>query len=103
MIRKVSLLEASKVPFSLEGYIVHTSPTLEVIHLCLQPGEAIPQHTNPFDVVACLVEGEVSIQVEDNIAKLAKFDVVEVGKNINRGFTNTGTTTARLIIMKKTV
>jgi quercetin dioxygenase-like cupin family protein len=95
-----SLTNAPKVPFDLEGYIMHTSYTLEVIHLCLKPGQSIPQHANPFDVVACLVSGEVTIHIGDDQRVLSLYDVVEVEKSINRGFTNNGSAEARLLIMK---
>jgi len=37
----VSLTNAPKVPLNIEGYKVHSSSSLEVIHLCLQPGQDI--------------------------------------------------------------
>jgi quercetin dioxygenase-like cupin family protein len=97
----VSLTNAPKVPFDLEGYKMHSSDTLEVIHLCLKPGQSIPQHSNPFNVVACLVSGQVTVHIGDDQRVLSLYDVVELGKNMNRGFTNYSTTEARIIIMKK--
>jgi quercetin dioxygenase-like cupin family protein len=97
----VSLSNAPKVPFDLEGYKMYTSDSLEVIHLCLKPGESIPQHANPFDVLACLISGEVTIHIGDDQRLLCLYDAVEVLKNLNRGFTNNGTSEARLLIMKK--
>ncbi len=96
-----SLTKAPKVPLDLEGYIMHSSASLEVIHLCLKPGQNIPQHANPFDVVACLIKGDVSINSGDNTTRLALFDTIEIEKNTDRGFTNSGTEEARLLILKK--
>ena len=100
--KKISLAEAPKVPHDLEGYIMHSSSSLEVIHLCLHPGQIIARHPNPFDVVACVIEGEVELNMGDNQTKLALYDVVEIKKNADRGFTNKGTSKARLLILKKT-
>ena len=97
----ISLSEARKVPFDFEGYIMHSTETLEVIHLCLKPGQIIPQHKNPFDVVACLIEGEVVLETGENQYVLSLFDVAELEKDTERGFTNNGTSDARLIILKK--
>jgi len=99
--KKISLSEAPRVPFDLEGYIMHSSPTLEVIHLCLYPGQQIDQHSNPFDVIVCVIEGEVTLDMGDEQTLLVSHDVAEVGKNTERGFTNHGTSEARLIILKK--
>lgn len=99
--KKVTLPEAPKVAFNLEGYIIHSSSGLEVIHLCLQPGQDIPQHANAFDVVACLIKGEVMLNMGESKIKLAEYDVAEIEKNVERGFVNTGMSEARLLILKK--
>lgn len=96
-----TLTSAPKVAFDLEGYIMHTSDSLEVIHLCLQSGQAIPQHTNPFDVVACLVEGKVTLITGEEEVKLELYNVAEIEKDVERGFTNKGAEDARLLILKK--
>jgi len=100
--KKISLSVAPKVAHDLEGYIMHSSSSLEVIHLCLQPGQIIAQHPNPFDVVACVIEGEVELNMGDTKTQLALFDVVEIENKADRGFTNTGISKARLLILKKT-
>lgn len=97
----VSLSNAPKMPVNLEGYKMHSSSSLEVIHLCLQPGQHIPQHANHFDVVACLIKGAVTLNMGENKIKLSLYDMVEVEKDMDRGFANNGTEEARLIIMKK--
>jgi quercetin dioxygenase-like cupin family protein len=99
--RIVALSNAPKVPLNIEGYKVHSSSTLEVIHLCLLPGQDIPQHANPFDVVVCMIKGDITLNMDDNKIQLALFDTVEIGKDMYRGFANYGTGEARLIIMKK--
>lgn len=99
--KRISLSNATKVPLNIEGYKVHSSSALEVIHLCLQPGQDIPQHSNPFDVVACLIQGEVTLHLAENKIHLALYDTVEVEKDIDRGFANCGSEEARLIILKK--
>ena len=92
---------APKVQFNLEGYVMHASPSLEVIHLCLQPGESIPLHPNPFDVVACALAGEVILYTGNEQHKLGLYDVAEIAKDTNRGFTNISSNEARLLILKK--
>ncbi len=98
---KTSLSEAPRIPFDFEGYKMHSSQTAEIIHLKLRLGEHIPQHPNASDVVACLVEGHVTLDMGDNQTPLALYDVVEIEKGAARGFTNTGDSDARLLIFKK--
>lgn len=97
----VSLSDAPKVPLNIEGYKIHSSASLEVIHLCLQPGQQIPQHANPFDVIVSLIKGEVTLNVDENKIQLAVYDTTEINKGMDRGFINSGTEEARLIIIKK--
>jgi quercetin dioxygenase-like cupin family protein len=97
----VSLSDAPRVPINLEGYKLHSSASLEVIHLCLQPGEDMSQHPNQSDVVACLIKGEVTLNKGESKTRLSLYDTVEIAKNTDRGFTNNGTEEARMIIMKK--
>jgi quercetin dioxygenase-like cupin family protein len=99
--KKVSLSEAPKVAFNFEGYIMHASNNLEVIHLYLHPGQEIEQHANPFDVVISLIEGEVTLNCGNDHTRLKLYDVVEIEKGILRGFTNKGTKEARLLVLKK--
>ena len=97
----VSLSNAPKVPINIEGYKIQSSASLEVIHLCLQQDQDIPQHTNPFDVVVILIKGLVTLNTGENRIQLALYDTVEIEKELNRGFINCGTEEARLVIIKK--
>ena len=97
----ISLSDAQRVPIHLEGYKMHSSSSLDVIHLCLRPGEDMPQHPNQSDVVACLIKGEVTLNMGEDKIQLSLYDTVEIEKNTDRGFANNGTGEARLIIMKK--
>ena len=98
---KVTLSEAIRAPFNLEAYIMHTSPAVEVVHLLLQPDQVITQHSNSFDVVACLIFGDASMQMGEKNIPLSLYDVVEIEKNIERGFSNIGKSEARFLIIKK--
>lgn len=96
-----ALNNASKVSANLDGFIMHSSPALEVIHLLLHPGQSVPQHPNISDVVVCLIEGEVILDTEEKHLQLSLYDTVEIEKSTNRGFSNPGELNARLLIVKK--
>lgn len=99
--KKTTLADAARVPFDLEGYIMHASAKVEVIHLCLQPGQVVAKHSNPFDVVVCLIKGEVMLSVGESDIAMAVYDVAEVEAFAERGFTNSSPSEARMIIIKK--
>jgi quercetin dioxygenase-like cupin family protein len=99
--KKTSLSEVPKVMPELDARIMHSSSLMEIRHLCLNPGQSIPQHPNQYDVIACLISGEVVLNMGEKQTKLELFDVVEIEKDTDRGFTNNGSTDARLLIIKK--
>jgi quercetin dioxygenase-like cupin family protein len=75
--RIVSLSNAPRVPIHLEGYKMHSMSSLDVIHLCLQPGQDMPQHPNQSDVVACLIKGEVTLNMGESKTRLSLYDSVK--------------------------
>jgi quercetin dioxygenase-like cupin family protein len=99
--KKISLTEAPKVPFDLEGFIMHSSSDLEIIHLCIHPGQVIAQHSNPFDVLVCVIEGEITLEMGVTQTQISLYDVAEIEKNTDRGFFNNGQSETRLLILKK--
>lgn len=99
--KTISIVNASKIPIEPEGYLMHISSSLEVIHLCLQSGQTVPQHPNNSDIIACLIEGEVILDSGENHTKLSLYDVTEIEKYLPRGFTNSGAGIARLLILKR--
>jgi quercetin dioxygenase-like cupin family protein len=71
MIKKNTPEQAEKVKAALDGRIMFSNPKAEAILLSLNPGEIIPEHTNPFDVlfigmegVATLKSGNQSLELE---------------------------------------
>ena len=79
----LSLAEALKVPLELEGYIMHSSPSLEVIHLCLKPGQDIPQHANPFDALVQVMSGNAEIVINGKPNQLAAGQSIIMPANIS--------------------
>lgn len=96
-----SLSKAVKSPFKLEAFVMHSSSTTELIHLILEPSQCVDLHSNPFDVVACLIFGKATLNLEGMNHQLNCYDVVELEKDTLRGFTNNGNNEARLLILKK--
>lgn len=93
--------EAPKVPSSLNGRIMHSSESVQIIHLCLSPGEIIEPHINSVDVVACLIEGNVLCQLDGLELVMQQYDTCFIKSGASRGFTNTSAGSSRLLMVKK--
>ncbi len=95
------LSESPKVPFSLDGRILFTSPELEVVHLTLQPGESIDPHIQPFDVLFYVIGGEGDLMVEDESLTANPGTLIEVKKGTSRRWINPGKDSLRMIVLKR--
>jgi quercetin dioxygenase-like cupin family protein len=93
--------EAPRVPFDLEGYIMHTSHSAEIVHLLLKPGESVALHTNPFEVVACTLNDDVTLLYEQQQLVAGKYSTIEIEAGAMRGFINHNKHVIRLLIIKK--
>jgi quercetin dioxygenase-like cupin family protein len=99
---KISSLDTTPaISPALDAHIMHTSSTLEVVHLHLMPGQVIPQHVKDIDAVMCLMEGSVTIESENEKYSLQKFDLIEIPKGVQRGVVNSGDGDARILVLKK--
>jgi len=91
---------AEKVPFALNGRKMYSSPTAEIVHLTLKPGETVDRHSNPFDVVFYMLEGEATIEI-DGVKAILKTDCcLEVKRDKPRGMSNNTGKDVRILVFK---
>lgn len=95
-----TLTTAEKVPFNLDGRKMYTGHKVELIHLCLKPGEVLEKHANPFDVVFYILEGNGIVETDDQSASVEPDMSIEIESGVNRGLTNTGNGDLRLLVVK---
>lgn len=95
-----NLSNSPKVPFDLEGYILHSEKQIELVHLTLKPGENLAEHKNPFDVIFFVADGSGVLSIEGKESVLSKNDVTKVTSDKNRGWKNNTDQDLRLLIIK---
>jgi len=91
---------APKVPFDLDGYILHSEKQIELVHLTLKPGENLADHKNSFDVIFFVIEGEGTLSAEKQQYTLKKGDTTKISSGKNRGWKNTGNQDLLLLVIK---
>jgi quercetin dioxygenase-like cupin family protein len=91
---------APRVPFQLDGRIMLSKPSLEIVHLTLQPGEAIPKHINDFDVAIYVLEGNGKIETSTNSSEVKPGMLIEIEAREERGMVNTGKIDFRVLVIK---
>jgi mannose-6-phosphate isomerase-like protein (cupin superfamily) len=96
----IQLQDAPKVPFNLDGKIMHTSNKLELVHLTLKPGEKIGKHPQPFDVVFYILSGIAILETDTEEIEVKENTSIFVPAGIQRGWNNTGPADFKLLVIK---
>jgi len=97
----VTLNNATKVPFDLQGWVMHKDESIELIHLLLSPNEKLARHSNPFDVVFYVLSGTGTLEVEAETITMSANMCLPVKAGIDRGWTNTSNEDLRILVLKK--
>lgn len=95
-----NLSNSPKVPFDLEGYILHSEKQIELVHLLLKPGENLAEHKNPFDVIFFVAEGSGTLSIEGAEYKITTTDVTKVTSDKMRGWQNNTDKDLKLLVIK---
>lgn len=100
MIIKNSPEKAPKVDAAVDGCIMYSEERLEAILLTLKPGETMPAHKNPFDVLFIGIEGKASMVAEDRRLDVSPGESIFVTAEENRGWENTSDDPCRVMAVK---
>lgn len=94
------LQSAPKVQVPFDARIMHSDGPLEVIHILLQPGEGVPPHDNPFDVIFYVLEGQGELTIGDQNKQVAADSLIAIPSGTLRGWKNVSTAPTRLLVVK---
>lgn len=98
---KITTLEtAEKVPFNLDGRKMFTNSKVELVHLTLKPNEEIAPHSNPFDVIFFILEGQGKIFFEGEEVMVEKDTSIYIEKDKQRGMKNISEKPFRVLVTK---
>ena len=86
---------------SLNALKLFSDDKLEIIHITLAVGEIIPLHQNNVDVVFFVLSGIGEVIVDGEKYSAKKDDCLEIKKDLNRSWQNTGTESLLVIAVKK--
>lgn len=100
MIEKTSPLQAPAVAAPVDGRIMHQQESLEVILLTLQPGDSLPLHTNPFDVLFAGIKGSATLLTPHSTYSLQPGETLFVSSHEERAWHNNGTQPCQILVIK---
>ena len=96
----IDINTAEKVPFKVDGRIMFNSEKVQMIHLALMPGEEVEPHTNPFDVVFYVLEGEGVVSIEGETVIINQDQTIDIAEGLARGVKNISDQILRLLVVK---
>jgi quercetin dioxygenase-like cupin family protein len=100
MIIKNTPETAPKVAANLNGNIMFSNSKLESILLNLEPGQSIPAHNNPYDVLFIGMMGEAKLVCGQQEYSLLPFQTLFVSSDEPRSMQNATSSTARVMVVK---
>ncbi|TVQ14618.1 MAG: cupin domain-containing protein [Bacteroidetes bacterium] len=100
MIKKTTPLEADRVNAPIDGRIMFSNNRTESILLTLQPGEIIPSHKNPFDVLFIGLSGTATLTSEEKSMTVEPCETVFISSDEPRQMENKTSDTARIMVVK---
>lgn len=99
-IRKVKDTAIVETPHKVDVRKMYEKETAQVMHITLQPGEALKPHITPVDVFFYVLEGTPEIRVGEEIVIVEKDSLVESPKDIVHCLYNNSDCVARVLVVK---
>ena len=87
-------------PHGLDAKVLCSIPSAEAIMISLKPGQNIPPHATPVDVLFFVHQGEVTIVVDGENEVFSEGSFIESPKNIIHQITNNTNDIARVLVIK---
>ncbi len=100
MIVKSISSSAPKVAAAINGRIMFSDSRIETILLKLKPGELLPLHTNPYDVLFAGISGEAVLTSQDSDYSIKPGETIYVSADEARGWENNSSRPCQIMVIK---
>ncbi len=91
----------SETPHNVDIRKIHDSPSLNVVVITLQPGEALKRHLTPVDVLFYVLEGKGTVVIGDEEVDVEKDSLVESPKSVPHLLMNDSDDVFKVMVIKK--
>lgn len=103
MIKTVRVFDEPEIqnPHGISARKLHDSEHGQVMHILLKPGEKVPEHATPMDIVFFVLEGDGVIIVGGERVDVTKDTLVEGPANMSHGVVNNGSGVLRVLVIRR--
>ena len=99
-ITKLSDALANENPHKVDARKLYDSEHAQLIHLTLQPGEALKKHMTPVDVFFYVLEGIGTVEIGDETKEVRPDTLIESPAKIPHCWYNKGQSKLRILVCK---
>lgn len=89
-----------KLPLEFNAWQYLSTEKISLLELHLKPGEEIPSHQNPLDVVFYVINGQGNVTIEGETLEAKTGDCIPISKNFDRGWLNPSNMELILLVIK---
>ena len=95
-----NLTNSPKVPFDINGFILHSDKKTELVHISMQAGESLEDHKNPLDAIFFIISGSALLTVDGEKLELKANDTIKITSDQLRGWANNTNNELRILVIK---
>ncbi len=101
MINYLNISDLKPFEQGLNALKLFTDKSLEIIHITMNEGESIAEHTNSVDVLFYVVSGKAKLTVNKEHTLLEEGSFVEIKKDLIRSWENIAPNSTCLLAIKR--
>lgn len=85
---------------AFDAHKMISNKKIEIIQLSLKTSESMPRHKNPANVIFYIISGQGILEADEHRYALKNGTCIEIEKEIERGWINSGNTNLELLVVK---
>jgi quercetin dioxygenase-like cupin family protein len=97
---EVKNVESKPNPHGVDARSISDTKNAQVVHITLQPGQALKKHITPVDVFFYILEGRVTVEIGDDRREACPDTLVESPAKIPHRLFNEGDSLGRVLVVK---
>ena len=97
---QVKNVESKPNPHGVDARSISDTKSAQVVHIILQPGEALKKHITPVDVVFYVLEGRGIVEIGEEQEEVGPDTLIESPAKIPHRWMNESSGMLRILVVK---
>jgi quercetin dioxygenase-like cupin family protein len=99
-VTEVKDVQSKPNPHGVDVRSISDKESAQVVHITLQPGEALKKHITPVDVIFYVLEGQAVVEIGDEHKEVEEDTLVESPAKIPHRLINESDEIVRILVIK---